>query len=66
MSLTPMEELALEVCQEVLDVFSIGRTSRTSYLQVMGSVRNLVTKLENKKFGCETGRHSRRCDCGKG
>ena len=60
--LTPLEAEALDVLQMVVDVFT-HPVYRNQYKLVMGRVRDILKKLENKKYGCATGRHMGACEC---
>lgn len=62
--LNPMEAEALEVLQQVSDQFAVGRpVKKIPYRDTMGKIMRMIIKLENKQYGCSTGRHSTSCEC---
>lgn len=64
--LTSFEEEMLNVCEDLRDAHSAGRPiHRKTHQQLVGRLRDVIVKLENKKYGCATGRHAGACACGK-
>lgn len=61
--LTPLEFEAMIVCRMVLEALVTKTVDKSSYVELMGIVRALATKLENKSYGCFTGKHSGTCSC---
>lgn len=66
MSLTDLEREALEVLL-LLKSNLEKKLTRLEFMEFMGHVRDTIKHLENKHYGCPTGRHSSTfCDCKKG
>jgi prepilin-type N-terminal cleavage/methylation domain-containing protein len=66
MSLTPLEQEALVTLDIVRDMFAAGASPlKRDYLWVMTQVRDCISHLVNKQFGCSTGKHADRCHCPK-
>lgn len=61
--LNPIEAEALEVIEQLMAAFSIGRIKRGHYYELLGHLRDIAVKLRNKQYGCMTGRHSGTCSC---
>jgi hypothetical protein len=49
----------------IRDEFNCGPKAQARYrfMFTMGSLRDLIRKLENLRFGCPTGSHASRCTC---
>lgn len=50
---------------DILEYLTMPKASKQSYQELVHRLRMMKTKLENREFGCESGRHSGPCDCGK-
>lgn len=64
--MTNLEWEALATMEEVLTHFSVGRRlTNTTFVEVMGHVRDTVKHLRNKSYACAcaTGLHAGRCTC---
>lgn len=61
--LTPMEEEALDALEDLRDSFCIKKFRRVEFQEAMGNVRDMISKLRNKKLGCPTGKHTSYCEC---
>lgn len=61
-SLTDLEREALEVLYMVRDS-TTRLLERKEFLDYMTHVRNTIMHLENKKYGCATGKHAGVCEC---
>lgn len=61
--LTALEMEALEVIETIQDFLASKNVSRPEYMIMMGRLRDLRVKLENKKYGCPSGRHAEACSC---
>lgn len=65
--LTPIEAEILDAMERILDAVAAGKSvNRLTHRDFVGKLRDVIVKLTNKKYGCETGRHSGPCQCGKG
>lgn len=64
--LTALEEEANEVLRNTLNALTGRLIMRETYMELMGKIRDMLTKLENKRGGCPTGRHSIECLCHEG
>lgn len=61
--LTPLEAESLETIMLIKDKILAGRCSKIEFRQIMGIAIENVKHLENKKYGCWSGRHAGPCDC---
>ncbi len=62
--LTRLESESLTVLEQALDFWCAGaKFSRMDLAAMLGTMRDMKVKLENKKFGCPTGLHSSTCLC---
>ncbi len=58
------EDVLLEV-RDWLAVAIFTKSRRQEFIDLMGSIREALDHLNNKKFGCSTGIHSGDCFCEK-
>lgn len=61
--MTDLEKESLETLYQVRDALAVGKVHRHTHMNLMGVVRDSIQHLENKKYGCATGRHSSYCQC---
>lgn len=61
--MTDLEKQALEILREVQGHFEPKRIYRETFMEVMGHVRDMIRKLENRYSGCATGLHAGACSC---
>lgn len=63
--LSSTEEDILDILYEVRETFSPSSKPipRPTFQLMMGHVRDRIAMLENKKFGCATGKHGGACEC---
>jgi len=52
-----------QIVLELMHYLQGGKISRLGYQSIMGQLRDLHVELENKRFGCASGRHTRSCEC---
>ena len=60
---TPLETeihlLVLDVVQALIE----PKIGRVAFMNLLGRLRTLRVHLDNKKFGCPSGRHAGECTC---
>ena len=61
--MTEFESESLETFYAVRESIPLAMSSKADYMLLMASIRDMIQKLENVKFGCASGRHAGRCDC---
>lgn len=64
--LSSIEKEVLDVLEDInffFDSIKVTRYQRIPYRELRGKIRDLIVKLENRRFGCPTGRHSAACRC---
>jgi len=61
--LSPLESESLEVLHKIQDAWGAKYITHARYLGLMGDVRDVVKKLENRQYGCATGLHAGPCAC---
>ena len=66
MALTPLEAECLEMWLQVQERLSRHKIGQWEYMELMGLIRDIIRKLENKSFGCVTGLHVSHCTCTDG
>ena len=66
--LNPIERECQDALMSIRDIWTVTphRASIRSFMEVMGKVRLALLHLENKEFGCATGKHSGPCICRDG
>lgn len=62
LDLTPIEQKALDALLAVRDMW-VPKMKREAFMDLMGEVRDAISALENKKYGCLSGRHTGKCTC---
>lgn len=60
---TEMEKELHGLILEVMDFLAKPKLGRERFRDVMGQLRNAKVKLENRAFGCSTGKHEGECKC---
>lgn len=53
------------IVKEVLGLFERGKVGRLIFQNSIGLLRDAKVLLDNKQFGCITGRHASNCECEK-
>lgn len=62
--MTIMEKEALECLTQVMRYFTGNlKVSHREFLDLMTVVRDTVKNLENRKYGCISGKHAGTCTC---
>ncbi len=64
--LNPIERECQDVLMMVREVLSPHHptfTPKRDVIEVMGAVREALKKLDNKDYGCASGRHAGYCTC---
>jgi len=62
--MTELEKDSLDTFRMAIDHFAAGRrTGKTSYMAIMGAMRDMVRRLEKLMSGCPTGTHFKPCTC---
>ena len=61
--MTPLESECLDLLEIVRDFLTAKKPRLHQYETVLGYVRDSISRLTNKKYGCSTGRHSKVCKC---
>ncbi len=63
---TELEKEIQEILTETIYCCGKKRITPRTFMYMMGYLRDLIRKLENKRFGCPTGLHSSNCLCDHG
>ncbi len=65
--LNPIEEECREVLSVILDLMAAGHQKLLpkAHMELMGRVRDCLTHLTNREFGCASGKHAGPCQCPK-
>ena len=61
--ITPLEKESLEVFRLVLMKMTGKPLGNMDFIEFMGHIRDIVRKLENKEYGCASGKHASTCQC---
>ncbi len=66
-NLTAFEAEMVAIIEHLVDYMAPGRPlHKVTHMEMLGRLRDMLKKAENKKFGCKTGEHSGPCECSKG
>lgn len=63
--LNPIEQECQTVLIMLRDMMAPGRgkIDHISHMELCGRVRDALEKLQNKEYGCATGKHAGPCQC---
>lgn len=62
--LNSIEQECRDIFEEIMDLMAPGKRLRYhDHMELLGRIKAAYYHLENKEYGCVTGRHSGRCHC---
>ena len=65
--LTSVEKQCQDVLVLISDMMAPGRRmNAVTHTEIAGRVRDALTKLQNKEYGCASGKHAVACTCKEG
>lgn len=63
---TPLEKEIHDIVGTIMQLCLQGKLDRIDFTVFMGGLRDINSKLENKRLGCASGQHVSHCYCEKG